>query len=734
LYLRAQFSENEINKKINIQNKMATLERIRNKAGLLVIVVGLALFAFIIGDFLRSGSTFFRQSKEKVVIVDGESINIKDFQSRVEETTNMYKIRGNTSISEEDQNRIRQSVFEEVVGTILLDKVSERIGLAVGKDEIKDLIMGNNISPIILQIPDFQNPETGKFDKNGLLRFLQTIELDDLTSFSPEEQQQILQMKKSWLNVENSIIRQKQVSKLGTLIASAIVVNSLDAKAAYDDNAVSVDFNYVSQSYSTIPDSQVVVTNAEVEKLYNLRKTAYKQEKAKVIDYIAINVIPSEADFKDNANRLDEVKAELVTTNNNVADILSDVNSEVPYLDVYYTVSELDEDQLNFVREAQTGAVEGPFLKNGVYSIYKLVDVKQASDSVSVSLLPMPNYGDEVREKVFSDSLINVIKSGKSFTEVAQELTQGQFNSDLGWQTEVSLKTQGLDIKTINSLFEAKTGEVFTVKTTYSTILAQVSKKTSSAKKYKLATVQVTVTPSQETSNKLYTELNQYISKNNKLATFKEAAGEAGYVCQTNVQVFENQSNITSIKNSRQVIRWAFEHSKGDISNLFECEDYFIVAAVEGTLKEGSRSLSDVSEYLKRELINEKKGEKIVNELKAKNLSSLEDYATAMNTTLKDVKFVTFATPRITGVGIEPAVNAKAVSAEPEKLVGPIAGKTGAYVLVVTNKSTTDQAYDEKTQKEQLNQQNSYYLQSLIQNNFLLKENAKIEDYRIRFF
>jgi peptidyl-prolyl cis-trans isomerase D len=714
---------------------MATLEKIRNKAGLLVIVVGLALFAFIIGDFLRSGSTFFQQSKQKIVVVNGESVSIQEFQARVEETTNMYKNSGNNSISEEQQNQIRLSIFEEFVGSFLLDAENEKVGIAVGKDEISDIIMGDNVSPLIQQIPDFQNQQTGKFDRNLLVRFLQFIEMEDFGD-SPEEQQQqqqILSMKKSWLNVETNVIRQKKFSKLETLLTSAIVANSLDAKAAYDDNAVSVDLDYASQAYNSIPDSLVSVSQAEIEKLYNLRKTTYKQDKAKVIDFIAVNILPSEVDFQDIEKRLNEVKAELETSEN-VADIVNDINTEVPYLDVYASFAELTDEQKHFVETSPIGSIEGPLLTENIYSVYKLVDVKQAPDSVSINLLPLPNFSDEAREIAFTDSLIQVLKSGKSFGELAQELSNGQTNGEIGWQTEVSLKSQGLEVKTINTLFEAKLNDVFTIKSAYSNLLAQVVKKTAPTKKYKIGTAQITVTPSTETSNKLYSELNQYISNNRKLESFKSAATEAGYVCQEAVQVYENQPSISSIKNSRQVIRWAFEHKKGDISNLFECEDYFIVAAVEGTLKEGIMSLNAVSELLKRELINEKKGEKIVNELKAKNLSTLDDYAQAMNTTLKDVKFVTFATPRIAGIGVEPAVNVKAVSAEPGQLAGPFAGKSGVYVLTVSNKNTTEQAYDEQTQKTQWTQQYSYMLKSLLQNNFLLKENAKIEDNRIRFY
>src|SRR5215510_5121004 len=129
---------------------MATLEKIRSKATLLVIVVGLALFAFIIGDFLRSGSTFFHQSKEKIAVVDGQSIDYRKFQSEVETAMNNYKAQG-SSLTEEQQNQVRQMVFDQMVGTILMDNESKKVGFAVGKDETEDLLWGNNVSRVIQQ-------------------------------------------------------------------------------------------------------------------------------------------------------------------------------------------------------------------------------------------------------------------------------------------------------------------------------------------------------------------------------------------------------------------------------------------------------------------------------------------------------------------------------------------------------------------------------------------------------
>ena len=709
---------------------MATLEKIRSKAGLLIGVVGLALFAFIIGDFLRSGSMFFRQNKEKIAVVDGQSIGIREYQDEQETMLNNYKSRAGGSLTEDQQNQIRQMVFEEMVGTILLSEQSKRIGFGITEDERTDLLMGDHISPMIQQIPDFQNPKTKTFDKNSLIHFLQTIESDDWSSYSPEAQQQLQKAKEFWLTLEKSVVEQKLMSKFSTLLTSAIVANSLDAKDAFNNSAVNVDFNYVSQSYSSLPDTAVAVTDAEIAKEYDVNKNNYKQERAKVVNYIAVNVEPSEADFKEVSNRIAKVKNELATTAN-PADLINE-NSDVAFLDAYISASQLSEDVKNFVAHAAIGDVEGPTLTERTYSMYKLIDVKQAPDSIKLYQIPFSN-ADEAKVKSITDSLINVIRSGKSFTDVATEITNGQSNGDAGWKTEAAL-VKTIDAKYANALFDAKLKEPFTVQTSYGTVLVEVVEKTAPVKKYKVGTIKMEVTPSEETYRKLYSNLNQYLAKNHKLEQFKSAAAEAGYVCQTDIQLLENQMNIGNIENSRQVIRWAYNHNRGDISDIFECQGYIIAIAVEGELKAGLRPLKDISDILKRDLINRKKGEKIVASLKAKNLSSLDDYATAMNSTVQDVKFVTFATPRISGIGSEPVVNARAIASEVGKITDPFAGKIGVYVLSLTAKNTGTQKYDEAQQKQQLNMMNGYKIMQMVQNNRLLKDKATIEDNRSRFY
>jgi len=706
---------------------MATLEKIRSKAGLLIGVVGVALLAFVIGDFLKSGSTFFHQSKEKVVIVGGKSVSIQDYQAKVDEMAEVYKRRAQTTtVTEEMQNSIREQVFNDLVNNIILKEESDKIGMTVGKDELSDMIIGDNISPMILQMPDFQNPQTGAFDKNMLLQFLQTIESDQYDN-NPEFKAQLLEAKSYWLFWEQTIKQQKLQSKYSVLLGNAISSNAIEARNAFEEKKISIGFDYVVQGYQSLPDEEFTIADSDIKSLYNARKNAYKQDKQQVISYIAVDIVPSREDDAAIYSQLSELRPAFEEPNIDVTAMVNE-NSDLKFIDAYMAKSELRDDMQTFVDNANVNDVSMPVLFEGAYVMFKLVGTTVAPDSVNINQLVLPQL-EEQALKTITDSIIGVIKGGKTFAEVATMETQGRTTGELGYMTEAQL-VSATDPNFKDQVFSATTGDVFVAKSIHGSHLVQVVEKTAPVTKYKVAAIQIAVTPSSETYSKLYNDLSSYISMNNTLEKFKEAAAENGYIVQNEMPITENLPNIAGISSSRQVIRWAFENKKGAISDIFECQDRFVAVAVDGSLKEGVRSLASVSEFLRRELLNDKKAEKIINDLKAKNISTIAEYAETMNSTVNSIDFVTFSTPSITGIGVEPAINA-IVPFVGEGLTAPLKGKAGVYVLNVTSKKNSEAPYIEDSEKQTLQSTNMQRMYSFLP---VLKSKFKIEDNRIRFY
>lgn len=565
---------------------MATLEKIRNKAGLLVLVVGLALFAFIIGDFLNSGSTYFRQTQERVAKVDGEVIKIQDYQERVDEMSEMYKMQtGSANLPEEYMTQIRQSVYDGMVQDVVLNEATANLGMGVSPEELFDMVQGENIAPAIQQMQMFVNPQTGIFDKAALLSFLKTIDDDNIAGQNPDQQAQLAKARSFWMFWEKNIKRQRLEQKYTTLLSKAVSANILDAKDAFDGNAESSDIVYAMQSYASIPDSTIEVSKSEIEKLYNQRKELFKQKEGKVIKYIAVDIRPSKEDYDKASADIEALKEEFVASER-VADVVNE-NSEVPYMDAFFAETALDPEMKQFVTVSQVGAVYGPVFENDKYRMFKLVDKTTAPDSVKVSHIMLANAGDEARTKVLADSLMTVLNGGANFAEIAKQYSADQAaeqGGELGWFTEVTaLRGVNEDFK--KAVFSAPVNGLSVVKSLYGTHIVKVTEKTSNVNKYKVADIDMTVSPSSKTYSNIYNELNQFVSKNSDIAKLDDAAKEAGYNLLSNVTVTTGDQLLGTIKNSRPVIRWAFQNDKGKISEIFECDDKFVIAAVEGDRK-----------------------------------------------------------------------------------------------------------------------------------------------------
>jgi peptidyl-prolyl cis-trans isomerase D len=712
---------------------MATLEKIRSKAGLLVIVVGLALFAFIIGDFLNSGSTYFRQHQETIAEVNGHAISIQEYQKRVEEMSDVYKLQsGSSSLPEEYMTQIRQSVFDGMKQEVVLAGLLDEVGMTVSPEELFDMVQGENISPVLMQNQMFHNPETGTFDRAFFLNFLKSIDDENIASAPATYKAQLLTYKNLWLFWEKNIKLQRMEQKYTALLGKVISANSLDAKDAFNAASNSADIAYAMQSYSAIPDSAVVVNRSEIEKLYNQRKELYRQAETKILTYLSVNIAPSQEDFDKVSAAIESLKSEFETSAD-VKDMVNE-NSDVPYINAFVSESALDPEVKQFATTANVGDVQGPLFESASnkYRMFKLIGKTTAPDSVKVSHIMILNDG---KETALADSLMDVLKKGGDFAELARNHSvdrSSQSDGELGWFTEtLAVNALGEDFKT--AVFSAPLNEVTLFKSPQGTHLLKVTEKTSGVKKYKVADIDMTVAPNSKTYSRLYNALNQFISNNRDMEKLDAAAKEAGYNLVSNVPVTAAERILGAIPQSRPVVRWAFEHRRGDVSEIFDCDSkYFVVAFHRGTLKEGYRPLASVEPSLKAEIVAREKGKKIVESLQAKNLTSLEEYAQAMNATVDSVKFINFNTPRITGIGLEPRLNAYISLSEAGRLSEPVIGNNGVYVFKVTKKEPGRREYNEADEVRRLNGTNQYtYGYQAMQ---AIVKRAEVTDNRIRFY
>ncbi|MBF6628188.1 MAG: SurA N-terminal domain-containing protein [Proteiniphilum sp.] len=709
---------------------MATLQKIRDKGTLLVIVIGIALLAFVLGDLLTSGTTLFGRAQDRAFVVNGEVISTKEYADKITEFEEFQKmVSGQTSLDENTSAQIREAVYQQMVRQRLLNNQTKKLGLDVTKEEINDLVHGESISPVLQQLPFFVDPQTGIFSRNALIDFINTI---NMPSPGPQEQAMVDQYKSLWLFIEDMIRTQRLEEKYISLLSNSVITNDLEAKTTFDLSQKNADIEYAMQSYFTMPDSAVTVTDKEIKAFYDKHKKSFRMEAPLVkISYFTKEVLPSSEDFAEVEAESRTAFNELAATTN-PATVVADY-SQSPYRDAFVSEYMLTPDQIEFVRSAAINEMYGPSREGNSFQIIKLIDKKVAPDSVHLRMMSIPDASMVGMDSVvtnFVDSIYGQLQAGASFAAVSNSLNPNSNGGDVGWAREIDLVSFGSEM--INAAFNAPVGQPVKLTVPGQQLIIQVEERTRPVNKFKLALIDMPVLASEKTSNNIDNELNQFVATSDVGDNFNVLAAEKGYMVLPNITVSANDFTLNQIPGTRQVITWAANEKKTGSVRKFDLTNLRVIARVDQVIPSGTTPLSEVSSNIRMQLTNDKKAEKMIADLEAKNLTSIEAYATAMNTFSDTVRFVNFNTQNITGLGFEPVLNAVSAFAPLNTVVGPLKGNMGVFVTRVANRSEGAESYDAEAQKNSMLNENAYRLQ--MQSVEVLKEKLGVEDNRYRFF
>jgi len=704
---------------------MATLQKIRNKAGLLAIIIGLALFAFIIGDFLNSGTSLFQQSQRKIAKIGDYSLDYQDYETRIAEMEQVYKIQtGQTTLDDAIAGQIRESVYESIVREQLLDQQAAMLGISVTGKEIFSMINGANVHPMIQQLPIFKNPQTGQFDHNMMLNFLQTIQAEDLSAYPADAQEQIKNLKVYWLFWENSLKYTRLEEKINTILGKAVQANSLDAKASFADRADNLDFVYVVQPYSALPDSLFKASQNEVKKRYNNQIERFRQKPYRSAKYLVVNVQASQEDYKAVEDKVKEIEPTFATT----TDYAGFVNehSDNQYLDCYLSNTIFTGAVKNFVNTSGTGAYLAPVFAEGAFVMARILDKTVAPDSVKARQIVLATT-----EQTRADSLIAVLKAGADFNQLAQKFSRNNGGADMGWFRELDALSLGTNF--IRSCFAAPVNAFIQIKTKNSIAIVQVTEKTAPVAKTKLALVTLKVTPSSQTYSNVYNKVNTLVAKFTEADQFFTEAQKEGYEVKELQSVRSTDNTIAEIPQMRSAVRFVYSNEVGKVSGILENQNnQFVVVGVTAVNDGNYQPVEAVQQILLRELIDENKAQQIVKDIESKKANSLATLAQALKTNVDSALFVNFATRRISNIGEEPALVAAVTTAPMNTLSAPIKGKNGVYVFQVVANKKTQETFNLQQEQAGLNSMNMYRL--MYQSFDAVKNATKIKDSRIKFY
>lgn len=712
---------------------MATLQNIRSKGPLLVIVVGLALFAFIAGDVFKAIQPHQTQD---VGEINGDAVSAQEYQDLVEEYTEVIKLtQGDNVISDEVSNQIKDVVWRNYVNNKLIEAEAEKIGLTVSDAEIQAIINAG-VHPLLSQTP-FINQQTGAFDQDMLKKFLVDYAQMQAGQYPAEYMESYSRLYTLWSFIEKTLKESRLQDKYMALVSNAIISNPVETQAAFDARTNQTNMLMAAIPYNAIADSLITVNATELKDLYNKRKEEFKQfAETRDVKYIDVQVVASEEDKAALQAEMNEYAAQLAEATDNYSTFIRSTSSDVPYVDLFSTQRSLPLDVIARLDSVALGGVFGPYYNatDNTMNAFKKLAVAKMADSIEFRQIQVVE-ADAERTKFVADSLFNAIKAGADFAEVAK--TYGQTGEPV-WISSANYEGAQIDgdnLKYIEAITTGKVKELVNLPLMQANIILQVTNKKADVEKYKVAVVKRSVDFSKETYNKAYNEFSQFISENQTLAELEANAEDAGYRLLERADLSSSEHTIGSVRGTKDALRWAFEANVGEVSGLYECgdNDRMLVVAVSGITPEGYRSLDQVKMELSLELAREKKAEKILADLKAANVTSFEQFAALEDAVSDSLKYVTFGAPAyVTSLrSSEPQVSAY-VNEEMNKVSAPVKGLAGVYVLQPYGVEKQEQAYDAEAEERTIVNQYARSVMQQLVNDLYIKGN--VADQRYIFF
>ena len=712
---------------------MATLQNIRSKGPLLVIVIGLALFAFIAGDAWK---VLQPHQSQDVGEIDGETISAQEYQALVEEYTEVVKFTtGSSAINEEQSNQIKDDVWRAYVNNKLIENEAKKLGLTVSKEEIQSIIDAG-VHPLLQQTP-FKNAQTGAFDKDMLKKFLvdyAKIAQNPTTSQYGEYYQTLF---KFWSFVEKTLIQTRLQEKYQALLINSFISNPVEAKESYEGRVNQADLMLAAIPYSSIADSSIKVSDSDLKAEYEKKKDNFKQlVEARNIKFIDVQVTASAEDKAALQKEMEEYTAQLKAEPTDYSSFVRQTGSTVSYVDLFYTKNAIPADVVARLDSVAVGGVFGPYYNatDNTLNAFKKIAKTSVADSIEYRSIQVVAENAE-KTKVLADSIFKAIKGGAKFEDLAKKYGQTGEKVWISSANYEGAQIEGDNLKYVEAVTTLPKNELKNLELGQASIIMQVTNKKATVDKYKVAVVKRPVEFSKETYNKAYNEFSQFIATNNTIEKLTANAEDAGYRLLDKYELYSSEHGIGGVSGTKDALRWVFDAKPGDVSGLYECgeSDRMMVVALSSVLPEGYRPFSWVKEQLRYEVVRDKKAQKIMETIKAAKATTLDKFMALENVVSDTVKHVTFAAPAYVQSlrSSEPLVSAYASVAELNKLSAPIKGNGGVFVLMAYNKEKANNPYEQESEEMTLA---NMYMRMAGQALSELYLKADVKDNRYLFF
>lgn len=702
---------------------MALISKIREKTGLAVGIIAFGLMLFVVGgDILGPNSVILGKNQREIGEIAGETVDYEEYVQQIEELKYNYTLNFGRNPSESEMVALRQQAWDFLIVKKAFQKEFDMLGLEVSDEEIVDMVQGKNIHPELRQA--FTNPETGEFDREQIVMYLQR-----LNEMPPQQQS-------AWYMFERTLPPSRLRLKYDNLFIKTDYVTEIEAQRQYQQENNVAEIKYLYVPYYSVSDTLITVTDADLRRYLEKHQKTYMNEDTRSLSYVSFPIIPSEEDtvfFLDEMNKLAS-EFEEIDDDSIYARINTDGNAPFGR----YTIGQLPSNVRSELESLEPGNVIGPYLQSGSYVINKVTDILE--DTVYYArashILIKPDSEsatDKAKARQEAQSLLNQIRNGANFALLARDNSDDPSSSvggDLGWFDENRMvapfaeavftrQSEGLVPRVVESQFGYHIIEV-------------TGKKTN--KVFKIATIEREITASDLTRDEAFRKADYFASITANLEEFERNAANDSLTIHEAEKIRKDDRRITGLGDAREIIRWAFlDASVNEASQVFELEDQYVIAAITDKTEEGRASLEDVREQILPRVKNQKKAEYIINRLNQLEGSldeMAEQYGSEANVYESfDIKLSTNSIPN---VGFAPVAVGTVFSLEEGQTSAPIEENDGVIVIHLISLIEAPEIADYTSYKNQIEQRRSGRTSYLIAET--VKEYADIVDERYKFF
>ena len=691
---------------------MAVIGKIREKSSLVLIIVGVAMLAFLLPtDGIRN---LFGGADNTIGEIGDIKISGQEFDQKLETAISLWEAQNKTSATNEVRDSYKEQVWNDLIREVVLESQFKELGIAVSPEELFDMVQGSDPHPQVKQA--FTDPNTGIFNPSQVLQFLKSLET------MPAEN------KNQWLQFEDGIEKERIATKYNNLLTKGMYATTSMQKRTYVDQTENRTIKFVAKRYVSINDSTITVTAEELQAYYNEHKNEYQQEASREIEYVKFEVTPSVADIAEAKKWIEETAGEFKTAEDDSSFVT--YNSEVPLDETFFNQAEMPLSLDSTFFFSEVGTISAPYEENGAFLVSKLAKVKMVPDSVKARhiLLKTTNQPTDTLLEAKLDSIKTLIKKGADFAKIAKEVSEDVGSAieggDLGWFKE------GTMVKPFNdACFDGKVGDLVIVQSQFGFHLIEILKQADKVRKVQLATIVRKNIPSNETFDAAFAKASTFYSNNNTDEAFKKATEGDKFVKFVAPEVKVGDAAIPGMTNVRELVRWAFNAEKGDVCEPKQFENTFVIAHLSEVREEGIAPMEQVEIQVELGAKKKKKAEMFIKEMSG--IKNLEELATKIGGTVESAPNVNFAAYAIPGMGQELRVNGMASTLQKGQMSIPIEGQTGVFVIQIESVTPAPPTTDYAGIKMQLEQNYQGNTSQLLE---ALKDKFGVVDKRYKFY